>query len=340
MLETDIYTQEILAVLSLFFDTPPSRFEVKNTSHGSNDFREVILAQWDSGEKYAVKLADNDFTFAEKIEVWKKCAYEYRRLNYYCPSIFYSRTGNFPLVQYKGHNCIAYAEEFSKYRSADSFDAPLLSEYMNDAYIMTARVAAAGFHFTDFPSGYCLFDRFCPSDPTDEVMENALEWKRYAKSLPKEYNPQIKRIWQRWIDNRKKLEQIYPSLPTSVFQADLNPSNILLDDSGKFVGVYDFNLCGKDVLLNYLLREIRRPGIQDELESILLILKHICTVYHFSSIEKESAILLYRCIKPLWFTQVQKLKKAGSDRKAVQESLDQTEHMQTMKIDFAHYMNE
>jgi len=30
-------------------------------------------------------------------------------------------------------------------------------------------------------------------------------------------------------------------LPTSVFQADLNPTNLLVDDKGAFAGVFDFN---------------------------------------------------------------------------------------------------
>ncbi len=58
------------------------------------------------------------------------------------------------------------------------------------------------------------------------------------------------------MDNRNELEQIYFKLPTSVFQADLNSTNLLLDDNGRFAGVFDFNLCGRDVFLNYLFREI------------------------------------------------------------------------------------
>ena len=61
------------------------------------------------------------------------------------------------------------------------------------------------------------------------------------------------------------MELIYHKLPTSVFSADLNTSNILLDEQGKFVGVYHFNLCGKDVFLNYLFREIYSG---DDIEAI------------------------------------------------------------------------
>ncbi len=202
---------------------------------------------------------------------------------------------------------------------------------------MTAKVAAARFNFTDYPSGYCLFDRFCSDDDTDEVMENALEWKRYSDTLPTEFREQTQRIWKRWLDNRNSLEALYGRLPTSVFQADLNQSNILLDEYGKFVGVYDFNLCGKDVFLNYLFREIFCVNYEEELESILYALKTVNDVYRFSDTEKATAPLLYRCIKPL--CRVQELKEAGGKIEEIKRHLDETEFAQTREIDFSFYMS-
>ena len=124
--------------------------------------------------------------------------------------------------------------------------------YLTDIWIMTAKIAGKYLDYGKYPSGYCLFDTFCPSDEVDEVLENALSWKEYAETLPEEFTEQVQQIWQLWMKNRRELEQIYHTLPTSVFQADLNPTNLLIDENGKFVGVYDFNLCGKDVFLNYL----------------------------------------------------------------------------------------
>lgn len=347
MVEINLENKELLHIFQLFFEDLPLRFEIKNTSRGDNDFREVILAEWESGEKYVIKLSDNDFTFADKIKMWKRCAEVYRTLGYYCPEILYSKNSDFPMVVYKGHNCVAYAEEYSKYNSADErtdensakFTTPN-KEYMDAAFVMTARIAAEKLNFTDYPSGYCLFERFCPSDAVDEVLENALEWKKYAETLPYEFQTQVQRIWQHWTENRKQLEQIYHDLPTSVFQADLNPTNILLDNNGKFVGIFDFNLCGKDVLLNYLFREVCwYSDSKDEINYILQILKNISKVYSFSNIEKQAAPLLYRCIKPLWYSKVEKLKKAGCDIKAIKSCLDETENLQTKVIDFAYYMN-
>lgn len=333
------------SIFRLFYDGAPISYETINTSRDTSDFREVIIARAASGEKYIIKLADNDFTFPNKIDMWKRTVEEYRQLGYYCPAIIPDKTGHFPSVPYKGHNCVAYAEEYAPYlsveqRNSDAFDKNKVSvsEYKEDAWIMTARIAARYLDYTSYPSGYCLFETFCPSDETDEVLENALRWKEYTETLPDEFGEQVQRIWLLWTENRKNLESVYKTLPTSVFQADLNLSNVLLDETGKFVGVYDFNLCGKEVFLNYLFREIYDSDFRQELDEILKALQTVSKYYNFSDTEKNAALMLYRCIKPLWFNKLQKLKGLQNDRDAIKEYLNETECYLTETIDFSLYM--
>ena len=197
---------------------------------------------------------------------------------------------------------------------------------------MTSRIAELHLDYTGYPSGYCLFETFCPSDQSDEVLENALVWKEYADTLADEHQEQTERIWNLWWDNRDQLEEIYKDLPTSVFQADLNASNILLDEEGRFVGIYDFNLCGKDVFLNYLIRE------NSNSEEIAKALQIASEYYHFSDMEKDSVLMLYRCLKPLWYSRVRELKEAGDDHDLITKCLDETERMLVSPIDFVQYM--
>lgn len=339
----DLENKELGQVFLLFFDELPTRYEIKNTSRGEEDFREAVIAEWSSGEKFVLKLSDNDFTFPEKIKAWQRCAREYRKLGYYCPEILNSKNGDFPRVIYKGHNCVVYMEEFCKYTVAEercveaSGEALKFEQKWDDAaWMMTAKMAAQYFDFCEYPSGYCLFETFCPSDKTDEVLENALEWKKYVDALSERFHEQTERIWKRWNDNRNELEKIYHKLPTSVFQADLNTTNLLLDENGEFVGVFDFNLCGRDVFLNYLFREIH---YQYELQYLLDTLKKVSRVYSFSELEKQAAPLLYRCLVPLWYTEIETLKEAGQDESKIQACLNRTEELQTKEIDFAEYMS-
>ena len=58
----------------------------------------------------------------------------------------------------------------------------------------------------------------------------------------------------------------------------------------------------------------------------------------FSDIEKHAALMLYRCLKPLWYTRVQALKKAGDDPDAIRICLNETEKALTAPINFSEYM--
>lgn len=322
-------------IISLFSNEKIVGYHTKNTSHGDTDFREVIFAEFESGNKLVIKLAENEFTNFESIVMWQRCIEEYIQLGYYCPRIMTSIVNDFPTVLYKGHKCIAYAEEFSIYESADK--SKNVKPYINDLYLMTAKIAAKKFDYTDIPSAYCLFDTFA-GDETDEVTANAIEFQNYSKTLPQQFASQASRIFRRWNDNRIKLKKVYFELPTSVFQADFNDTNVLVNNDGQFVGIYDFNLAGKDVLLNYLFRETYKGTFEEELSAILEALKVVSSVYTFSEQEKEAALLIYRCVKPLWYTRVQSLKESANDETAIQKCLDEMEYAQTREIDFRSVM--
>lgn len=328
--------KEVYEILRLFFDVEPREFEIIDTSHGETDFREVIIAELETGEKAVVKLADNDFTFPDKIRMWQRTVEEYLAMGYYCPRIMPDKTGEFPTVTYKGHKCVAYAEEYALYRPAEYYPSNGIEnippeKYEAEAWIMTARIAAKYFSYTDYPSGYCMFETFCPSDKTDEVLEMAEEWRAYAVTLPEEFKPQTERIWTLWLESRAALEKIYKKLPTSVFQADLNPTNILVDENGNFKGMYDFNLCGREVFLNYFFRE----AFHKDIDWILKTLSLVSRYYSFSELEKQAAPMLYRCIKPLWFSCDHRLEKLNGDKNAIKSLLDETEYCLTADIDFS-----
>ena len=335
---------ELYNIFSLFWDDIPTSFEVIDSSRNENDFREAVIAEFKTGEKAVLKLADNDFTFPEKIVVWQRTIEEYLELGYYCPKIFADKAGNFPTVNYKGRACIAYAEEFAPYRIAEVYDynkndVEYSLDYNDDeAWIMTAKIAAKYLSYTEYPSAYCLFETFCPSDKTDEVLEQALEWKNTADTLPDKFQPQVQRIWKLWTDNRAELEPIYKKLPTSVFQADLNSTNVLIDDNGDFVGVFDFNLCGKDVFLNYMFRETNCCTLQQEADAILKRCKLVSKYYKFLEVEKQAALMIYRCVKPL-YNYADKLKKLKDNAIELKAFLDETELFLTKDLDFAAYMN-
>ena len=111
--------EELKTIFRRFFDGLPVRADVIDTSWGDEDYRKTVIVETAEGEKRVLKMAANDFTFPERIRVWQRTVEEYRRFGYYCPRIYNDRNGALPAVEYQGHPCVAYAEEFSRYRSLE-----------------------------------------------------------------------------------------------------------------------------------------------------------------------------------------------------------------------------
>ena len=340
-------------VVGLFSKNKPIDIDIKNTSHGDDDFRETLLVKFEN-EKMVVKLSSNGFTDEKRLVLWERIAKEYRNLGYYCPVFIRAIDGTFPIVIYKGRKCIVWGEEYSKYRSADELIKDKYSEnklvkngwysFLEDAMLMDAKVASCHFDYTDMPSGFCMFELFDPNDKCDETTEDAEKWLEIAKTLPESYLPQVERIWNNWLNARRELKAIYNELPTSVFQADINTTNVLLDEDGNFKGVYDFNIGGREVYINYIIRQAPYVSTADTyngLEAEDTFLKRVIhaldiakKVYTFSDLEKKAAVLLYRCIRPLWWYASVQLKEVRTDNEKIQQHLDGIEYEQTREINF------
>lgn len=209
-------------------------------------------------------------------------------------------------------------------------------------------MAACHFDYTNLPSAYCMFETFDASDEYDETTKDAQKWLDIARTLPEKYTAQVERIWNNWLRARRQLEKIYHLLPSSVFQADINDTNILLDENGTFKGVYDFNIGGREVYINYIVRQapyVSTNDIYDGLEEDDVFLNRVIhaldiakKVYSFSDLEKEAAPLLYKCIRPLWWYASRELKEIVVDEVKIQQHLDKIEYEQTREIDFAKHM--
>ena len=310
-------------IIRLFSLISPVSIDIKNTSHGDDDFRETFIVNFGI-EKIVIKLSANGFTDEKHLTLWERIAKEYRNLGYYCPQFIRALDGTFPTVLYKDRNCIAWAEEFSKYKSAselikDHFaDTKLVKDgyysFLTDAMIMDAKVAACHFDYTDLPSGFCMFELFDPSDKNDETTEDAERWLLLAKALPNCFAAQVERIWNNWLKARKELKKIG----------------------------------GREVYINYLVRQAPYVSTNDPysgletddtfLKRVLHAFDIVKTVYSFSELEKKAAPLLYKCIRPLWWYASVELKEAGTDHIKIQRHLDGIEYEQTREIDFSKHM--
>lgn len=324
-------------VFKLYDKQEPLTYEIKDTSHGDADYRRAVFAEWPD-RKTVIKITSNDFTTPERVEGWAKTIDEYIAAGYYCPRIIQNRKGAYTAeVLIDDKNCIVYAEEYSKYRAADSFPKSDITKgglhiFADDTIRTIGVIGAKHLTTATFPSGLCILEKFAPSDPCDEVMEESLHFKKVIDDCLPQWKDRFGKIWNLFEENRKKLEKIYPILPASVFQADLNYTNILLDEDKNFVGMLDFNLCGKDTVLNHLFREIlleydiHGNGIfyskeaNDEATDLFLSkVRLVAEVYPFSELEKNTAVLVYRYLRPFWWRPSHEIEKVkGDDQKVCQ----------------------
>lgn len=264
-------------------------------------------------------------------------------------------------MDYEGRPCVVYAEELARLQTAEQLGERAILQngryiYHDDALRFLCEVGSARLDFGDFPSGLCILERFCPSDPCDEIMECALEFKEIIEGRFPRYTERFQRIWSRFLANRGALERIYGRLPVSVFQADLNPGNILLDRDMRFAGVLDLNLTGRDTALNVFFRELwinfdedspdkrennmyyveenSEKALRSFLDNLLLMKNS----YHFTQAEKEAAPLLYRYLRPFWWRPLHALKRDQADPEKVGQILSWIETEQSRGIDFERIM--
>lgn len=376
---------DIYEIIKLFTDEVPQNIKEIDTSHNETDFRKVFIADFGDGEdKKVFKVSCNGFTTPERITGWQKSIETYRSLGCYCPLIYGGRSGNFPEVEFEGHRCVAYAEEFSKYPTVeDVFGTikypPERSEGMSDdrytelsdevarnneryskripeiskdgyytylphLYRISALLAGMKLDFTPFPSGYASFEKFDPNDADEEVRECADTWHKMALGLPEQFRERVDIIWDRWEKNRDRLRKQYHLLPTTVFQADTNPTNVLIDENNEFKGLMDFNLCGRDSLLNYIMRETPytattrdfcEEGLKDYYaDTIKQAFGYIKPYYKFGADEIRLAPMLFRYLRPLFYEAQEDLEDAGRDTDKIEKALAKVEYLQTVDYDF------
>lgn len=340
--------------IDLYCKTPPRNVETLDLVRGEDDFRKVFIVDTDTG-KFVIKHTSNSFTSRDRIEGWQKLAAAYRSLGIYCPSPLPDLNGNFVYhYEENGRDYYVYAEEFAKYETAEQKDKKEISGYTKniwqpDALYALGKVANARLAVMEHPSAYCLLEPFCPSDKTDEAKECA---DGFTACIQKDFPGYAERalsLLTLFNENREKLREIYPSLPTSCFQADMGSSNVLVDDSGAFMGLIDFNLCGREPVLNYAVRAalwlIRDPFLRGENGSCLyfydeeldnrrnrLFLKntgYIQKAYTFSNAERAAFPVLFRYMNTYWWHHIDELKLVKEEPEKVGKILDWLEHQMT-----------
>ena len=334
--------------LTFYYDIEIADVEIKDSSHGESDFRKAYIVN-DGVSKIVIKYFSNSFSNSKRIMGWFRLMEEYRKIGLYCPSIIPNRYGE---LLYKhtvdGRDYYIYAEEFSVFKAAAQLDVEK-KIYMPDVLRTLGTIASKKLDILDFPSAYCLLESFAGEEFTDEETECALLFVDYIKKNLPQYLPRAEKLLDLFYKNQEECKKIYGTLPTSCFQADLNSSNILLDNNLKFVGLFDFNLCGKEKIINYAMREALWATYQEclvdkdnnyifyfdkklddiRMTSFLENMSYIQETYTFSDEEKKAFPILLRYINTFWWYSLSDLEFFSKDNSKVEKILDWFEFQMT-----------
>ena len=333
--------------INLYYKNNPGHIETLDLCRGNDDFRKVYIIS-EEQKKIVIKHCSNAFTDSEKINGWFRLAESYNKIGIYCPSCIPTLSGK-SIYRYTENNrdYYVYAEEYAPFKTVPQIGRKNLNDatgqpiYLADLMRSVGKVASAHFDLLSWPSQFCLLEEH-PYGSTDETTLAATKFSEIIKNTCPEFRKRMENILALFLNLQTVIKTIYDQLPTSCFQGDLNDSNILLNKDFQFVGVIDFNVCGREPVLNYAIREalmhiensvlFDEDGNElyfynDELEKIRMRsfkknIEYISEFYHFNAYEKYAFPLLYRYISSFWWEQVHALKQFSYDKTKVEKILN------------------
>jgi len=286
-----------------------------NPWNTDDDKRFVFVVKFADNRPLAIKLCRNAFTTQEKVSGWKRLCKRYLELGIYCPQIVDSLNGRASeTIVIDNDEYIVYAEEMKQYKAYDELTVKPDFESFKPAILASIGKAAANAReLLPFPSVFCIYETFDSNDVVDENYENAENFCKEAKKHFPAHTKQVDEIWSLFLQKREEFKPIHRRLPKASFQADLNPSNILVDDDMNFAGYIDFNLSGTETVLSYIIISevcgypLRRADLdcltdKDFLQKcdayLYRNLEAIAKHYTFSDDEKENLCLCYNTVYP------------------------------------------
>lgn len=221
---------------------------VIDTSKGENDVRLNCIVD----NKFVIKINSPGCIDEERLNEIARLIERYHTCGVYCPNLIRSADGRYShTVTVEGQEFTCYIEEFAPFKICGD-DTPIeRKKIVEHLGIIIKRYTGVDLSKTN--SMWSLIDLAPLDTNVDEKKENldmlvdCLE-KCGANELAKKVSSYDEEL-------RSAISLRYKDLPRCYFQADLNPENILIDSSGEFVGVIDFNLSGTEVNINCFLNE-------------------------------------------------------------------------------------
>ena len=224
--------------------------DVIDTSHGENDLRYHFIIN----QRYVLKMNSADSVSETFLQGINRLVERYRSIGVWCPKILESQNGRFIWKQdycKKQFNC--YIEEYAPYKIVeDSVEFYAFKEEMLE-HVGKLAAKYTDVDLAEHRSMWSIIDLSPYDNETDEKQENL---NMLIEVLRKHgYTKEAEKLIAINEISRSHIQENFELLPRCVYQGDLNPSNLLMDEEKHFTGMIDFNMYGTEVNINCFLNE-------------------------------------------------------------------------------------
>lgn len=294
--------KEIQQILIGFGIKSFEQLEMIDSSHGENDIRHNYIID----NKYVLRVNSAKVMTEERVAELNKLIKRYNDFGVKAPYFLPDKSGTYVVV-YRRYYC--YLSEYLDYPLAIDSDSAIKRAIYDERIKFICRFAEKfkDYELSETLSMYSLF-KLAPYDKPkgiDEKQENFNNLISDLKSVGEaELAEKLIVVYEK---NRAELLSVYKNLPRCVFQGDENFSNLCIENN-HIVGLFDFNMSGTEVIVNYLANIafqgdfefseelLEECSAEEILEKMMFAYKHstknIQKYYHFS-IEEKRAYELY-----------------------------------------------
>lgn len=225
-----------------------------NNCIDSSKSDEDIRYNYVINNEFVLKINTNDTITERFLNDISSLQERYRSIGVYCPNLYKSKDGTF-LIDYSKENVNyqCYVEEYASYKVArevvETYEGKLnMLEHLGKLASKYTNV-----DLVENRSMWSIIDLAPLDEEIDEKQDNLNSLVEVLRQ--KNFNDLADKLLDANNQARNTILNNFEALPRCVYQGDLNPSNVLVDESGKFVGVLDFNLFGTEVNINCFINE-------------------------------------------------------------------------------------
>ena len=244
-------SEKVIRSIGEKYDMPDVKIDsFFDTSHGEDDLRYNYVLD----RKYVLKINSADMVTENFLQGINHLVEKYRAIGVWCPKVLPTKEGKLLYHFYEdGKHYHCYMEEFAPYEIAgnrvDFYG--LKSEMLEHVGKLAAKYK--GKDLVENRSMWSIID-LAPLDvEIDEKQDNL---NTLAEALKEHgYSELAEKIVAVNGACRNHIMKYFMELPRCVYQGDLNPSNLLVDEKGHFAGLIDFNMYGTEVNVNCFLNE-------------------------------------------------------------------------------------